>query len=274
MLHQFRLVRNDILYIFLSLLTPLPWFIFSFLHTRNPVYPFFTHTYPVTSSFALLNPLKFLADIWGILTHADDPISPIYIAFLPLILASFSKMSKKLQYIGYYSLLALFIWYLTPRTGGGRFILPYLPAFSILCVWCIGYYQKTMLQKILIASIIFTAIISIVYRGFTNVKYIPVIFGKETKAHFLSTHLNFSFGDFYDTDAYFAKHIKPSDKVLLIDFHNLYYVNFPFIESSSLKSSDTFNYIATQQAPLPKQFTQWEKIYENKVTGVVLYKKK
>jgi len=267
------LIRNTFPFILVSLLVPLPWFIFSFIHTGNPVYPFFTN-YSVHQSANFLNPIKFFQDIWVIFTRADDPISPVFIGFLPLIVISFSKMSKTLTYIAYYAFLAVLVWYMTPRSGGGRFILPYLPAFSLLSTWCIVYFKKSFLQKILIGFVILCSLISIGYRGIANAKYLPVILGKESKAQFLSDHLNFSFGDFYDTDGYFAKHIKPPDRVGLIGFFNLYYVNFP---ATALFYSDQkgsgVDYIAVQHMVLPKQYVYWKKIYENKKTGVQLYAK-
>jgi hypothetical protein len=106
-----------------------------------------------------------------------------------------------------------------------------------------------------------------------NSKYIPVILGKETKSQFLTKNLNFSFGDFYDIDGYFQKNIKPSDKVLLYGFHNLYYVNFPFVDSSFVKMGDKFNYIAVQNSIIPIRFSDWKQIYYNKITKVGLYSK-
>jgi len=119
--------------------------------------------------------------------------------------------------------------------------------------------------------VIIVSFFSIGYRGLANAKYLPVILGFESKAEFLEKHLNFSFGDFYDIDGYFANNIKPTDKVLLYGFHNLYYVDFPFIDSSWVKKGDIFNYIAVQNAILPQRFSAWSLIYKNRKTGVSLY---
>ena len=95
----------------------------------------------------------------------------------------------------------------------------------------------------------------------------------QSRSEFLSKNLNFSFGDFYDTDDYFRKNIKQNDKVLLYGFHNLYYVDFPFVDSSWVKKGDSFNYIAVQNSDLPKRFVDWDLIYNNSLTKVKLYKK-
>lgn len=247
-------------YWFICLLIPLPWFIFSFTHTGNPVYPFFTNVYPLKFNFNLINSLNL-----------SDPISPLYVVFLPLAVLLYRRFKLPLKIISLYSFLAILIWYLTPPTGGGRFILPYLPAFSVVSIVVVNTLPKNKLKYILIAPIIFLSLFSIVYRAVANSKYLPVILGKESKAQFLSNHLNFSFGDFYDTDGYFAKKIKIKDTVLLYGFHNLYYVNFPFIDSSYIKKGDIFNYIAVQGDNLPKRFNMWNLIYYNDKTKVMLY---
>src|SRR5205823_4341750 len=121
-------------------------------------------------------------------------------------------------------------------------------------------------RNILAGIIIIIALVSITYRGIASEKYLPVIFGKQSKSDFLSKHLNYSFGDFYDTDGYFANHISQDKKVLLFGFHNLYYVDFPFIDNSWVKPGDRFDYIALQNTALPGRFKFWDLIYQNPKT--------
>lgn len=271
-----NIIRLVCLYLFIALLIPLPWFIFSYIHTGNPVFPFFTHTYEVAPEPASL--IGFFKETWTLFTHASDPISPMYLITLPLLFATWKTMKKELKYLTVFSGAALIVWYFTPRTGGGRFILPYLPVFSILVAAAIDQTMvnkkqfKRMFSVVLLTLVLLVSLITIVYRGAANAKYIPVILGKESKQHFLTTHLNFSFGDFYDVDGYFATHIKPTDRVLLFGFHNLYYIDFPFIDSSWTVSGDTFNYIAVQHGKLPARYQNWHLVYKNDKTLVQLYK--
>ncbi len=266
------LVTSILAYLCFALLIPFPWFVFSYIHTGNPVFPFFSHTYPIGLSLNLFNPLNFIKDMWVLFTGLADPISPLYIIFLPLIIIYFRKFSRLLKVISIYSFLAIIVWYFTPRTGGGRFILPYLPAFSIVVAGTINELKKTKyFYKFSIILAIAAFLFSISYRAIANVKYLPVIFGKESKGRFLASHLNFSFGDFYDTDGYLKKNIKSKDRVLLYGFHNLYYVDFPFVDSSWVKKGDIFNYIATQNTSLPSRFSYWPLVYINQKTHVKLY---
>ena len=277
---KMRSIKNLVFGIFIFTLftffVPLPWLIFAFIHTGNPVFPFFTKTYEVSASSP--NPFKLFSDLWYLFIHSSDPISPLYLIFLPLLVVSYSKLKSEIKIVVWYCGLSLLLWYFTPRTGGGRFILPYLPAFSFVCgVIYSEFLKKTgnewkYLTRILFFTIIFVALISIGYRGLANKKYLPVIFGLESKKEFLSRNLNFGFGDFYDTDGYFATNIKPSDKVLLYGFHNLYYIDFPFIDNTWVKRGDSFDYIATQNGKIPQKFGNWQLVYSNDKTMVKLFK--
>ncbi|MDO8658898.1 MAG: glycosyltransferase family 39 protein [Candidatus Levybacteria bacterium] len=238
----------------------LPWLVFSFKNTGNPISPFFTNTYPISLNFNLVNPLGL-----------SDPISPIYILMLPIAFFIFKKLSPEMKIITLYSFIAFAIWYLTPQTGGGRFILPYLPAFSIVSMYVVSIIKRAYLKQIFIGFIIFLGTFSVFYRGLANAKYLPVVLGKESKSQFLSKNLNFSFGDFYDIDGYFSKSIKKDDKVLLYGLHNLYYVDFPFVDSSYVKKGDRFNYILIGDAKLPERFKLWNLVYYNEKTNVKLY---
>ena len=259
-----------------AVIIPLPWFIFSYLNTGNPVYPFFSPLYEVTSNPA--NFFQIIPDLWNLFIYSADPISPIYLLFLPLLFVVYSKMRKEIKIIIWYSGLSLLLWYFTPRTGGGRFILPYLPAFSFVSGAIYSELLKKagtewkFIAKLLLSLIVFVSLISIGYRGVTNTKYLPIIFGQETKETFLAKHLNFQFGDFADTDNYFANHIRSSDTVLLFGFHNLYYVDFPFIDNTWVKKGDAFDYIASQNTKLPPRFANWHLIYSNDKTMVKLFK--
>lgn len=272
-----NIISSTLLYIFIVILIPMPWFVFSFIHTGSPIYPFFSTVFEPQVPLSLVNPVNMLQDIYMLFTKAADPISPLYLMAIPLVIFSFRRYNTPRKMIFLYSLVALLVWYITPQTGGGRFILPYLPAFSLIAAFVIEgiFTARFRYKKIAIAvtsaTVILVLLISLVYRGVANMKYIPVIVGSESKQHFLTDNLNFSFGDFYDTDGYFQKTITNRDRVLLYGFHNLYYVDFPFIDASWVQKGNTFNYIAVQDGELPERFRYWSLIYYNPITNVRLY---
>lgn len=257
-----------------TLIPILPWMFSAFFQTGNPLYPFFTQFYDTSSRAGLFNPVLFFQSIFHLFTMASDPVSPMYLIILPLIPFIFRKLGREEKSIVIYSLLGILVWYITPDTGGGRFIIPYLPGLSIVVGMCIHAFLKIekKVSYVLIGLTIFLCLVSIIYRGVATIKYVPYLLGREAKSIFLTRHLNFAYGDFYDTDSYFLQTITQTDNILLIGFHNLYYVDFPYVDASYAKSSDTFTYVATQSADLPAKFSSWKKVYYNKITGVTLYK--
>lgn len=269
-----RLSKALLIYWFISILAVSPWLVFSYVNTGNLIYPFFSSIYNIKINAAILNPFNFIKDVWNLFTQAADPISPIYIVFLPLIIYFFKDLKREIKVVALYSFLALIVWYLTPRTGGGRFILPYLSAFSLLTAAVLQKISSEkrfdLLKIICLGFLIIISIISILYRGLANLKYLPVILEKERKSEFLTGNLNFSFGDFYDVNSD-IKNIVKGNRVLLFGFHNLYYADFPFIDASWVKKGDKFAYVAAQSTDLPKRFIALKLVYTNRITHVKLY---
>ncbi|HEV2339396.1 MAG TPA: glycosyltransferase family 39 protein [Patescibacteria group bacterium] len=269
--HLQRTIRKSLLYVFIALSIALPWFVFSYIHTGNPVYPLFSSAYPIHGYGKVIDPLYLLRSIFMLFTSSPDPLSPVYALAFPLLIAYGKRIFKTFPYLFLYSLLSLLVWYITPQSGGGRFILPYLPQLSLLVTTLLTVRMQNALRNILIASIYIASCIGIFYRFAAAEKYIPAILGSETKQQFLAKNLNFSFGDFADTDGYFATHIKKTDTVLLYGFHNLYYVDFPFVDNSWVKKWDTFDYVAIQNTAIPNRFRYLHLVYSNSVTHVQLY---
>lgn len=276
-----EIIKQIVWFLLISLIIPLPWFLFSYLNTGNPIYPIFSDLFSGLNTkifdVALLNPVHFIITIWNILTHANDPLTPIYIILLPLAILVYKKVSNDIKVLYWYSLLGICLWYPISQVEGSRMLLPYLPAFSLICAAILAIIQKEKKQygqslpRLLICIIIAVSLSTIGYRFIANSKYIPVIVGAESKESFLTKNLNFSFGDFYDIDGFFGKHITEKDRVLLFGFHNLYYVDFPYTHISWIKKDDAFNYIALQDAQLPERFHKWKLVYENQTTNVKLY---
>ncbi len=255
---------NLVLFTAVSVVVGSPWFIFSFLNTGNPFYPLFDPTLSIVNKFYALG-------IVNVFLRSQDPISPVYLITLPLIIYFLKRFSLRVKMLFLFFISALILWYLDSQVGDSRFLLPYLPALSVLSVISIDKLHDKFLKRYLFALIIILVFFSASYRFMANAKYIPVLLRSESKSEFLSKHLNFSFGDFYDSDGYFKTHVKPTDKVLLYGFHNLYYVDFPFIDSSYVKKGDRFDYIAVQSGNIPTRFSSWNRIYYNSLTKVSLY---
>lgn len=267
------LLLHILLFISIAFIIPLPWFLFAYLNTGNPIYPIFSKMFSESLPANLLSPITFFTEVRNIFLFSPDPLSPIYIISLPLIIYFYPKLKTEFKMLTFFTFISIVIWYMTPR-GGGRYILAYLPIYTLLCTavvdQCVRLKEK-YLYSLIVFLIIFTSLFSIFYRGIANSKYIPVLFVLESKSEFLTDNLQFSFGDFYDIDNYFKNTIKPDDIILLYGFHNLYYIDFPYTDSSWMKKGDYYNYIATQNTNLPSEFKDWQLQYENKKTLVKLY---
>lgn len=259
-----RAISNIIIFLICSIIIPLPWFVYSFIHTKNPIYPLFSG-YPLEINLnSLINPINIIKDFWIVFTQSPDPINPIYIIVIPLFFIVYKKFPIKYYPIFQYIILSLFVWYITPRTGGGRFILPFLPLISLGTMLIIKKIYLSHISKILFILILLISCLTIVYRSIANLKYIPALIGTQTKADFLANNLHFDFGDFYDVDGYFSKNIKNSDKILVYGIHNLYYLNFPFIHESYVTNKDRYNYLLITNNYDTTKFVNWKQVYKNK----------
>jgi len=256
---------------FLVFLIPLPWLIFSFIHTRNPFYPLFADILDQAHTLVVFRPPSFLTDFWNLFLHSADPINPLFLIVLPCLVVFGKKLKKVEKVVLVYCLLSYSAWYFTPRTGGGRFFLPYLPAFCFLVGSVYELTRKSLTGKFLLTMAVLLSLVNLVYRAAANAKYLPVIFHQQSKEEFLLENLNFAFGDFYDSGGKIKDLLKPGDLVLIKGIHNLYYVDFPFEEESWAKNSDVFTHLLFRGEKLPKIFGQRRLVYENKATGDKLY---
>ena len=159
-------------FVLLAVLVAAPWYVFSFVSTGNPVYPIFFG-------------YKLEWD-WGFnLLRLADPINPIYVIVALMLIVSPSfvpplKLRGGQGVIFLYCVLSFVVWYLTPRSGGGRFLLPYLPVWSVAAAAAIAQRSALNAQKFLVGMVIAIAVISIGYRAAANAKFLPIILGKES----------------------------------------------------------------------------------------------
>jgi hypothetical protein len=246
-------------YTLIVITVPALWFIRSFIATGNPVYPFFNSIYGETS--VSLNP----ADIWNLFTHSPDPVSPLFLILFPL--AFFIYRNFRSRGLLLFSALSLPFWFITPRSGGGRFILPYLPAFSALSVIIISFVSDIFIKKSLIFLALFLALTSVLYRSTANFKYLPVILGRQSSNDFLSRHLDFTFGDYIDSDNYLKNNLPPDSKISVLGINNKYYLNY-FITDSL----PDYILIRYTDADLPQKYSKALLIHENLLTKTRLYK--
>jgi len=264
-------IKSMVMYAFFAMLIPLPWLIFAYIHTGNPLYPLFSPYLVDLGKATLQFPMVVLSP-FKVFISSPDPLSPVYLLLAPLFFMIRKNLSQNEKLLFITIAMALVAWMVTPQTGGGRFMVPYLPLFSIAS--SVILYRTQQFKSVALYSliaIIAVSGISLIYRGVASTKYIPVLFGLESRQEFLSKNLDFNFGDYYDTDGMIKELVKPGSTVLLYGFHNLYYMDVSHIDSTWVKVGDKFDFIATQNTALPARFKYWVPVYKNGSTGVTLY---
>lgn len=274
------LIRLSVLFCSVVLIIVSPWLIFSYLNTGYLFYPFFSPIHSSLVKIPQFNLLNILIIPLSFFLNSPDPVSPIYFIFLPLILFYFrgilyKKFGQKTRLVINILLLYLFlafpIFYFIDPASSGRYLMAYLPAFSLLILLLLNTLKNKLLYKFLLVMIFSLSMISIFYRGIAVKRFVPVLLGKDNVSNFLLNNLEYQVGNFYDVDNYFAKNIKPENKVLIYGISNLYYVNFPYIHESWIKKGDKFDYILVKNMPLPQKYQDWKLIYSNDITRVKLY---
>lgn len=261
-------IKFSLIYSTLAIFVVSPWLLLSYLDTGNPVYPLFSILDLRNFTIDLIQPASMVKTAINTLLFAPDPLSPIYILMIPIFLFKFRELFKKYQFAIIYCVMACSIWYFTSQEGGTRFLVPYLSIISVLIVAVISRIKSTYIYKMSLVAVIIVILLSVFYRAIANAKYVPVILGIETKQGFLMENLNFGFGDFYDEDNS-IKNIVGSNMTLLLNMHNLYYVDFPYVLE---EWNEPYEYILIQNGNLPESYGPLKRLYENKKTGVILYK--
>lgn len=191
LLVQKQKIKTILAYLAITMAVCSPWLIYAYLMMGNPVYPIF-------SGYDLAS-VKRVWDIIIIWFRSADPISPVYAMIFPLAVVYRKKLPWALMV---YCLMAIGVWWFTPRTGGGRFLLPYLPVFSVVAAIVIKQIDNKTIQKFFVGSVVVVGMITIGYRAVANAKYWPEIIGRQTRQDFLDKNLDKNFGNnfFYLSD--------------------------------------------------------------------------
>jgi hypothetical protein len=264
LLFQKKSLPFALCYMLIAILIPAPWLIHAYISTGNPIYPFLSAVYPAEN--ISLN----LKDLWDLFTQSPDPISPIYIISAPLLfIKPINKWGRGVGELFLFTALALLIWFITPRTGGGRFILPYLPALSITVIIIINFIKFIWLKKFLIALALLLSCSSILYRFAANAKYLPVILHPATKNAWLRKHLNYDFGDYLPD--YRTVSLIKIDPVLVYGINNMFYLPDNYKQADTVSHAN-FSWVLIRYSDIkiPPRYLGWQIIYTDPITRTYL----
>lgn len=260
--------------------TAIPWFVSSFLQTGNGIYPIGSELLDRSHDFTF-HPMTFFTDFLNVFIFPHDPISPIFIIILPLlfgvVFSNYRRFNLYTKAILIYSLGVCIVWWLTPKTGGGRFLLPYIPVLSLV-VGITFMWLKKWKRVLILILIILTCFTNLIYRiAAVHNKGYRYLTGQINKREYLCSNLDFNMGNFVDCEGK-VKYLLGSNLVLLSGVHNLYYVDFPYIHQTwyrkepiqyILVQGETNSYISSIL-----QSEAYREIYSYHPTNVKLYSKK
>ena len=250
------------------------WLILAYKVTGNPIYPLFNPVLVETRQIQWPSLTQFVPDFMRLSNRPlgwDSAMSPLYLVMLPVsVYVVFKK--RTVLVIGLYCLLTYVVWFLIPRIGGSRFMVPYLPAWALVStsfLMLVGKSVKNM-KLTMVGFIFLVAIGNLMIRGYLNLKYLSVILGQQDKREFLANNVDLSYV-FVDVDGWFERNVTASDNVLIIGGHSLYYVNFPFIHESFYQG-EPVSAVLTHNVQLPERYKVWQMVYDNPTTKVRLFK--
>jgi hypothetical protein len=253
-----------------------PWFIYSFIKTGYPFYPIGAGILDATHRLfpGLANPLSLVGDYYKLFLSPEDFITPIFIVIIPLLVLTYKKFKWPEHTLLAYCVASYLVWWITPRTGGGRFIMPYLPVWSVLVAVTISHLSNKFLKTILLTFIMLSLAVNFLFRAGAVARLVPYLIGRETKTAYLCQHLDFKTSVFVDCDGWFAKNVKKTDLVLTSGIHNLFYINFPFVDATWYKD-ENYTHILVPIGIDPQSVNfrgrNLKLVYENKQVGVSLF---
>lgn len=291
-------------FLIISILIASPWYFDAYFHTKNPFYPLFSFAAPehlqyaknLSDWFFNLHPKLFPKIFWETFTKNISP----FLMVIPIAFLFWRSIDRKIKYFILFGFIFFIGWSYIP-TLVSRYLLPGIPVLMISSAYVFQkLFQKRVLNYLFKLIIIFVLIFNLQILFRTNQDFFKVVLGTQTRHDFLSKKVAGDIWVFYDCDGYFKKNIKPTDKVLVYNVHNLFYIDFPYKEISFseidfsqiktikelheelskknfthllLKRTTIFDFLnSTKIKERDKIFESFKEIYDNPYSEVKLYK--
>lgn len=248
-----------------------PWYVYNFMMRGNPIYPIAGGVLDSnhTALPQLLNFSSLATDFWKVFMRPEDLITPVYVLVLPIIILTFKKIWQKHPELLIFVVLSYLVWWLIPRLGGGRYLLPYLPVWATLVVVTLSLVKEKVIQYSFIVAIVLVCLLNLVYRVGATARLLPVVFGGESVTSYLCRNISSMPGTFVDCDSWFANNIENGELVYVQGVHNLFYLNFPFVHETWYQG-EKIDYILIQGDGQPA--FSGELVNEDPVTNSRVYK--
>lgn len=262
--------KNGLTYMGAVVIPIIPWLLISVVRTGDPIYPLLTYQPGdvVAPAVQFLSKLFSLpAAIWSWTFHPDTPISPVYLALLPLVILSWKKLNdnaKEILVLG--GLITISTWFFPEFTN--RYLLPGTAVISIGLAALIASVRRRF-RAVIVLFVFTIAILNISSRVLAERKSLNFLLGQETRNDYLMENLNFTFGDFFDDQGKIAA-ITGSQPALVDGIHNLFYIDFPFDHISWAETGRKYPFILADEKQAGK-YAKLPVVYQNNITHVVLF---
>ena len=239
-------IKPALLLALISIISCIPWYLKTWIYTKNPVYPFFYSIFGGTNwntelaNIYTVNQAKFgmgksvlslLMLPYNLAVHPEkfnDPglyliVGPILlIAVLCLFLISFKN--KKMTGLAVFFILQILIWFVL--THQSRYLIH---AYAIGAVLSAAIIYNDEKQKLIQCAVLMLYVLTALFGIYTMLPYfskrINVVFGKESQDVYLSRTLNI-----YDAQV-FANSLDSKSKVYIALFGDTrgFYLDKPYI---------------------------------------------
>jgi len=257
-----------LIYSGIALALAVPYFLHAYFTTGNPIYPVLSlpdQSYKIWISGAnnyldwimFIWPQKIIGLIWRILIYDFTPVFGL-IFLLPFY---FKKQSVAIKNLFIVFLIFIFLWSLHP-VWELRYLMVILPLFGLLTGIVI---QKInfLSGKIMVGLIVITGLLVSFQANWQQLQpAFSLASGKLTSEQYLSKYVGSHWYNFYEGKDLIK--LAQADKLLTINYHNLFYAPAETIDWSYLSKDVTesnffpeikkrqIKYIAVAEFPLDK----------------------
>lgn len=233
--------KDGLIFVGLALLIPLPFYLQAFLATGNPLYPLFSVA--DNGLAAYLNGYPSLSEwyrhVWALKLPGLFYRATVF-DFTPILaLGIFGLLNRswRKMVIPAFIFLAFFIaWALQPMWEP-RYFLLILPVGILLAVWSIENIKFKPYQVSIWALGFVVVAINLVLVIKNDIEPIKAVFSLSTRQTYMAKNLPAPL-NYSDPDGK-IKNTVGENRVLAADIHNLFYVNFPFTEWTTVQNQYT-----------------------------------
>jgi len=272
------LVFSGIVFVILS-----PWLIRNMIYTGNPIYPFlykwlggknlivYSNNIIIPTRLESLKLKEFFMSPWNLTIKGQDSmtfIGPMFLLFIPLVF--FIKKKSLINYLILFFIFAYIPWGMA--TFKSRYLLPALPALSIVIAWSLVNFVKWIpkylgrLVPVIFAIFMGTNLYSVLMIMHFCYNPFNVLTGLETRDHYLSlTRPGYPYPS-YETFKYINENLPQDVKIMIIGEAKVHYLKRDFLYN------DVHNFTpVVEWTKMSKNSDElYKKLKEEKITHILI----